>query len=267
MNINKSIKNNFHQIHSRASSADLSYYAKIFSGVISKYHHLHPKTTLRERTVLEVGCGGRAAGITSLIPLGPKSIQAIDANRMNVNLVRKLCAANHWSHVTVHHADALHLPFPDLHFDWVVSDGVIHHTTDPYRCFKEMTRVTQKGGFVFLGIYGYGGLWGRIIHPLGIALGKLLPYNLMLRFVNATGFMRSQNNSLIDWFYTPIQEKFNASEIYSWYQNNQFDMIEHITSPKWPYRLGLLSRLLFGDGYLFFIGRKKPTISQSRNPQ
>jgi ubiquinone/menaquinone biosynthesis C-methylase UbiE len=40
----------------------------------------------------------------------------------------------------------LELPFPDEHFDYVISSDVIEHTTDPYLAVKELIRVLKPGG-------------------------------------------------------------------------------------------------------------------------
>ena len=42
--------------------------------------------------------------------------------------------------------DVLALPFPDGHFDVVVSTEVIEHTVDPSRAIAELTRVLRPGG-------------------------------------------------------------------------------------------------------------------------
>jgi len=45
-------------------------------------------------------------------------------------------------------ADAENLPYPDASFDVVISQGVLHHTSDPFRGFEELVRVCRPGGFV-----------------------------------------------------------------------------------------------------------------------
>jgi ubiquinone/menaquinone biosynthesis C-methylase UbiE len=46
-------------------------------------------------------------------------------------------------------ADALHLPFPDNHFDLVFTRYLLHHIPDSMAALKEMKRVCRSGGIVF----------------------------------------------------------------------------------------------------------------------
>ena len=54
-------------------------------------------------------------------------------------------------------ASNLSLPFPDGIVDRVISDGVIHHTTNPFGAFAECCRVLKPGGLLYLAVYKPGG--------------------------------------------------------------------------------------------------------------
>ncbi len=42
--------------------------------------------------------------------------------------------------------NVLCLPFKDNVSDWTFSEGVIHHTDNPYQAFMELVRITKPGG-------------------------------------------------------------------------------------------------------------------------
>ena len=42
------------------------------------------------------------------------------------------------------------LPFPDQHFAAVISNSIIHHIPEPLIVFREMVRVGQRGGVIFV---------------------------------------------------------------------------------------------------------------------
>ena len=48
-------------------------------------------------------------------------------------------------------------PFPDATFDLVISNGVLHHTSDPEGGFHAIARKLKPGGFVIIGLYNWLG--------------------------------------------------------------------------------------------------------------
>jgi SAM-dependent methyltransferase len=50
-------------------------------------------------------------------------------------------------------ADLMDLPFPDGHFDFIIADGVLHHTPDTRRAVAALVQKLQPGGQFFFYIY------------------------------------------------------------------------------------------------------------------
>ncbi len=57
------------------------------------------------------------------------------------------------SNVTVIRADLMDLPFPDEYFDFIVADGVLHHTPDTRRAVEALYRKLAPGGEFFFYVY------------------------------------------------------------------------------------------------------------------
>jgi SAM-dependent methyltransferase len=97
-------------------------------------------------SVAEIGCGpGR--GTMYLATLG-LDVTAVDISEASLVRAGKRAPAARFVRAT-----NLALPFEDGSFDAVISDGVIHHTPDPYRSFRENVRTLRDGGFLYLGVY------------------------------------------------------------------------------------------------------------------
>jgi SAM-dependent methyltransferase/uncharacterized protein YbaR (Trm112 family) len=54
---------------------------------------------------------------------------------------------------TVVQADLMEAPFPDNHFDFIIADGVLHHTPDTRAAVEALYRKLQPGGQFFFYIY------------------------------------------------------------------------------------------------------------------
>ncbi|MBF0177548.1 MAG: class I SAM-dependent methyltransferase [Magnetococcales bacterium] len=96
--------------------------------------------------ILEVGCGlgtmamhwANAGAMVTAVDLNPTAVAQTQRRFELMGLSGD-----------VREADARHLPFPDDHFDYVYSWGVLHHSPDIERSVAEMMRVLRPGG-------GYG---------------------------------------------------------------------------------------------------------------
>ncbi|RMG87118.1 MAG: class I SAM-dependent methyltransferase [Chloroflexi bacterium] len=93
-----------------------------------------------ETRLLDVGCGR-----TSLAADVMQQAQA----RIGIDLSFSDLQHNTSMHA-VAMADAAHLPFPDAHFDLLVSQWVVEHFVEPEAAFTEMARVLRPDGRLVL---------------------------------------------------------------------------------------------------------------------
>jgi SAM-dependent methyltransferase/uncharacterized protein YbaR (Trm112 family) len=59
----------------------------------------------------------------------------------------------HQSNATVVQADLMLAPFPDAHFDFIIADGVLHHTPNTHEAVKALYRLVKPGGQFFFYVY------------------------------------------------------------------------------------------------------------------
>lgn len=116
------------------------------------------KAAPEEAVVLDVGCGvGR--NLTALRELRLSfgfDISLVSLRRVHQRLgVTGICADN------------LALPIRSGTADIVVSDGVLHHTSDPRAAFRENARVLRDGGYLYVAVYKPWGYYPRLYRGLG----------------------------------------------------------------------------------------------------
>ena len=108
------------------------------------------------RLVLDVGCGmGRFADVVSRWGgrvIGIDLSQAVEAAYANLS---------NRDNVRILQADLFHLPFRQGTFDIVYSVGVLHHTPDCEKAFRQLVPFVRPGGRVCLWVYGQMGPWER----------------------------------------------------------------------------------------------------------
>jgi len=111
--------------------------------------------------VLDAGCGTGEV-ISRVARLFPKaSFVGIDLEEPHLERARANNAAL-GNRVRFQHGDALHLPFPDAHFQLALSRHVLQALPDARLALAEMVRVLEPGGRLHLLAEDYGMLW---CHP------------------------------------------------------------------------------------------------------
>lgn len=101
--------------------------------------------------LLDVGCGPGQFTILIAEQLPAVEAVGVDLAPTMIELARRHAADSPAApRLRFEVADAAHLPFPDGHFDAVLSSGSIKHWTDPVAGLAEIHRVLAPGGLAFV---------------------------------------------------------------------------------------------------------------------
>jgi len=102
--------------------------------------------------ILEIGPGPARTAIETAKLLGTVEIVGLDASKTMLETVRRHVREEGLSdRITFQWGNAAQLPFPDSHFDFLVSTGSLHEWKQARRLFEEIHRVLKEGGSVLIG--------------------------------------------------------------------------------------------------------------------
>lgn len=187
-------------------------------------------------SVAEIGCGpGRG---TMYLAQKQLAVTAADISRNSLSLARQrapeacfICASN------------LTLPFPDSVFDLVVSDGVIHHTPDAHRSFREIVRILKPGGHLYLGVYNRRGYYYYIYTFLGRPVrwleskqsGRIFVHFTLVPLYYAVHIIKSRGtrtwrgalNFFYDYIITPRASFHTREEIIAWSADERMELLTY----------------------------------------
>jgi SAM-dependent methyltransferase len=128
--------------------------SRLFAHDRSPFDRVIPFEDLRNRKVLEIGCG---MGLHSeLMSRAGADVIAVDISETSVNATRTRMGLKSLA-CDARQMDAVSLDFPDDTFDFVWSWGVIHHSAQTGRIIREIHRVLKPGGEARLMVYNLGG--------------------------------------------------------------------------------------------------------------
>ncbi|HEU5079999.1 MAG TPA: class I SAM-dependent methyltransferase [Opitutaceae bacterium] len=102
--------------------------------------------------LLDAGCGtgGFLLGLKKKEPLW--QAEGVDLSSLACEIARS-------RGVTVQEAAIEKLPYPEKHFNAIVSGDVLYHIDEPFAALKEFARCLRSGGLVAINVPAYRWLW------------------------------------------------------------------------------------------------------------
>ncbi|MCX6995975.1 MAG: class I SAM-dependent methyltransferase [Kiritimatiellaeota bacterium] len=184
--------------------------------------------SLRGQRCIDVGCGGGRLSI-AMARLGAAEVIGCDISEEGLRDARR--RATGLTNVRFERASTLELPYPDASFDFVLCNGVLHHTPDPLRGFGEITRVLKRGGRCFVLLYGKGGLrWPTVmkIRPHAQAMG----YALVDEAIRLAALPANKQRTFLDDFFVPHITFYDGDEIHDLFALHGYRDMQRWTTGK-----------------------------------
>jgi ubiquinone/menaquinone biosynthesis C-methylase UbiE len=211
---------------------------------------------VRGKEILDSGCGpGRYVDL--LRHLGPRRIIGLDQGPALVDTLRERFRGV--AAVEIVQGTCEKLEFADASFDFVISNGVLHHTRSDLRTMlTDHCRVLRPGGVMFVMLIGKGGLELKLWEFLRAFLYDVPIESMLQRFGKAVSPLRLQG--IVDHMYGEYQETERV-EFEAWCRA-LFTRIERVAgiegldvTPE-IYRDDLYFAARFGCGHLRYLCHK-----------
>jgi len=170
---------------------------------------LNLEKKIRNGVVLDAGCGAWQKGVRILRQFNPHRIEAVDFNERSL----AHCRQDPQEATTYSKQDLAALSFRENTFDFIICEGVVHHTLDPVRTLDELVRVLNRGGCLTLGVY----CWQFPYSAISVILRKTLK-----RFIRPSKFLSLSGANKImlifaDFLFVPIEHIINENELLDYF--------------------------------------------------
>lgn len=220
-------------------------------------------TWFKGKTCLDAGCGGGRYTV-ALSGLGTKKVIGIDISEEALSDARKRIKALNIKNTYFRKGNVLKIPFSEKSFDFVLSNGVLHHTVNPEKGISEISRVLRKNGKIFLYLEGKGGLYWELF-SLGRKLLKSVSKEKSVLTLKAIGLAGNRIFFFIDPLYVLIQNWVTPEKVEAWltkygfinitrlYKGTDYDRNEYLFNPRKRHRY---STLIHGLGQLRYMAEK-----------
>ena len=160
---------------------------------------------------LDAGCGGGRATIM-MAEAGASEVVALDLSKTNVETTLMRAQRRGCGNVVAREASLLDVPLDDESFDVVWSNGVLHHTGDTDGSLKEITRLLRPGGWMWLYLYGSGGIYWHVVDWVRETLAEVdvSACIAQLRLQNVP--VRRIAEWIDDWF-VPVLQRYTVDDV------------------------------------------------------
>ena len=187
------------------------------------------------KTILEVGCG--TGQLSNYFAIGTNNnIFGLDPTKASLDIAKEFADKNNIINVTFINADIFDDVLKDEVFDFIWTNGVLHHTKDPYGAFKILIKYLKKEGYVLVGLYNK---LGRLRTIFRRYIYKIFGSKIVEKIDPTLRNLKFDENEKMAWirdqYLHPIESLHTIDEVLKWFKENDIDFISSIPSSNYDY--------------------------------
>ena len=182
-----------------------------------------------KKKVLEVGCG--TGQLSMFFSIGTNNeIVALDPTIESLRLANKFAVENNIKNVKLVNADIFDEVLKENYFDFVWTNGVLHHTKNPKKAFEITIKSLKNEGYILVGLYNK---IGRIRTKIRKYLYKIFGRKVVLFLDPVLRNIKSGSPDQIDaWirdqYEHPVESVHTIDEILKWFEENKIQFISSV---------------------------------------
>jgi SAM-dependent methyltransferase len=193
-------------------------------------------------SILECGCG--TGQLTNFLSIANRTVFGTDICLNSLKLGRAFKIQNRLDRAHFLQMNLFRPIFKPESFDLVISNGVLHHTSDPFRAFQSIARLVKPNGYILIGLYHR---YGRLVTDLRRQLFRVTRDRLTFLDPNLrrSGFGTAKRRAwFMDQYKHPHESKHTIGEVLGWLRQTGFRFVSSVPRSK-PFQSEAAGESLF----------------------
>jgi len=176
--------------------------------------------------VIECGCG--TGQLTNFLSIANRTVIGTDLCLNSLKMATAFKDSNDLDRAHFLQMNLFRPCFKPGSFDLVISNGVLHHTSDPRLGFQSISRLVKPGGYILVGLYHkYGRLATDVRRWVFNATNDRLMF-LDRHAVDGGVSAAKRRSWFMDQYKNPHESKHTVGEVLSWLQATGFEFVHAI---------------------------------------
>jgi len=176
--------------------------------------------------ILECGCG--TGQLTNFLSIANRTVIGTDICMNSLRMANEFKSANNLKNSHLIQMNLFRPAFKPNSFDLVISNGVLHHTSDPFLAFQSISKLVKPNGYILIGLYHK---YGRLATDLRRAIFKITKDKLKFmdqRLINKDISQAKKASWFNDQYKNPHESKHTVGEVLKWLDKTGFKFIHSI---------------------------------------
>jgi carbamoyltransferase len=179
--------------------------------------------------VLEVGCG--TGQLSNFLAIRGRHVYGADICLNSLTLGRNFSLAEGIDSVKFTQMNLFRPIFPKGSFDYVLCNGVLHHTHDPFAGFSSISKLVRPGGHIVIGLYNkFGRVWTNLRRDIFRISGNR--FQFLDPYMNRTDVEDIKKRVWFnDQYLHPHEMSHTLDEVLGWLDQTGFEFVNAIPKP------------------------------------
>ena len=183
------------------------------------------------KSVLEVGSG--TCQLSNYLAIGTNNqICAFDSSIISLKIGNNFAKKNSISNIKFVRGDIFDKIFENEIFDFILTNGVLHHTKNPSEAFSNIVSYLKKDGYVLVGLYNRIGRFRtnfrKILHKI-FGRKSVMLFDPVLRKID-----KKSKDKIEAWirdqYEHPVESQHTFDEVLNWFDKNNIEFINSVPS-------------------------------------